>query len=484
MTCTANSTTNADGLTITPTEVGYGCAPACTECVAPVGQTLTISVEQGETFSQTLNPDSSSPQTVNAVSTDAWAIAEVVGGLAVLNGTAPNVEGTYPQVIIVGNECGQATVVVKIIVAPPPCTPTPDIVDNISVTTSTRKVDGKFGLSSSGQKIVSKILPSGVSAAIYGSELQVTGTYNGAFPAPYSIVVKGECGNYIVSGSLIECVAIVQTGTTGSSELQNGVPSTYCATVSGVGISVTKSSGMPAGISFLVTQLTPTTSSICLIGAPSGLQDKGEVQLSLSNACGKLDLSMPYTKKEPAAGACVATAKVGETGAQTFTYGVAGSLCYTYTGQALTMINADTPPLGLAITVSGTGPWTVCLSGTPTLDLGAGNGVSGSVDFQLKGDCGTTSHSIPYAIPSQPAKPTYCIGVYEYNPTTNVLTVWGAAPSSVVNITNATPSSLSLDAFGYGTVTLTPTAVAPDCVEISHPTCALVRKQAEVLECA
>jgi len=483
MTCTATSTTDENGLTITPTEIGYGCAPVCTECEPPASQTLTINVEQGETFSQTLNPDSSAPQTVNAVSTDGWAIAEVVGGLAVLNGTAPNVQGTYPQVIIVSNECGQATVVVKIIVAPPPCTPTADITNDISVATSDKKVDGKVGLATSGQTIVSKTLPSGVSAVIYGSELQVTGTYNGTLPAAYSIVVKGDCGNYTVSGSLTECVAIVQTGTTGSSELENGVPSTYCATVSGVGVSVTSASGMPTGISFQVTQLTPTTSSICLIGAPSGLPEKGEVKLSLANACGKLDLTLPYTKKVPVEGACTETAKVSETGAQTFTYGVAGSLCYTYTGQALTMINADTPPLGLTMAVSGTGPWTVCLSGTPVLDLGIGNGTSGSVSFELKGDCGTTSHNIPYIIPAQPATPTYCVGVYEYSSTTKVLTVWGAAPSSTVSIVNATPSTLALDAFGYGTVTLTPTAVAPQCVEISHPTCALVRKQVEILEC-
>jgi hypothetical protein len=85
MTCTTTSTTDENGLTTTPTEIGYGCAPVCTECEPPSSQTLTINVEQGETFSQTLNPDSSAPQTVNAVSTDGWAIAEVVGGLAVLN---------------------------------------------------------------------------------------------------------------------------------------------------------------------------------------------------------------------------------------------------------------------------------------------------------------------------------------------------------------------------------------------------------------
>jgi hypothetical protein len=147
------------------------------------------------------------------------------------------------------------------------------------------------------------------------------------------------------------------------------------------------------------------------------------------------------------------------------------------------MINADTPPLGLTMAVSGTDPWTVCLSGTPVLDLGIGNGVAGTVGFELKGDCGTTSHNIPYIIPAQPATPTYCVGVYEYSSTTKVLTVWGAAPSSTVSILNATPSTLALDAFGYGTVTLTPTAVAPQCVEISHPTCALVRKQVEILEC-
>ena len=154
-----------------------------------------------------------------------------------------------------------------------------------------------------------------------------------------------------------------------------------------------------------------------------------------------------------------------------------------YTGQNLSLINAETPPLGLTLSISGSGPWTVCLSGTPVLDIGVGNGVSGTVDFQLSGDCGVTNHSIPYTIPAQIARPDYCIGVYEYDTTTKVLTVWGAAPSSTVSIVGATPSTLVLDSLGYGSTTLTATAVSPDCVEISHPTCALVRKQAQVLEC-
>jgi hypothetical protein len=483
MTCTTTSTTDENGLTTTPTEIGYGCAPVCTECEPPSSQTLTINVEQGETFSQTLNPDSSAPQTVNAVSTDGWAIAEVVGGLAVLNGTAPNVSGTYPQVIIVGNECGQATVVVKVIVAAPLCSAPDNITRDISVNTSSRVVSESIALSSNGQSIATTSLPSGVSANIYGTQLLITGTYSGTLPASYSVTIKSNCGNYTATGTLLACVAMTQIGTSGTNELENGVATNYCVTLNGIGASVLEVTGLPIGLSYVITQPSATTTQICLDGQPVGLPDSGSIVFKLQNSCGILTVTLPYTKKIPVAGACTATAKLSETGAQTFTYGVAGALCYTYTGQALTMINADTPPLGLTMAVSGTDPWTVCLSGTPVLDLGIGNGVAGTVGFELKGDCGTTSHNIPYIIPAQPATPTYCVGVYEYSSTTKVLTVWGAAPSSTVSILNATPSTLALDAFGYGTVTLTPTAVAPQCVEISHPTCALVRKQVEILEC-
>jgi hypothetical protein len=110
-------------------------------------------VAQGESFNQILNTDSSVPQTATSASTDGWAVVDVVSSQAVLSGTAPNAEGTYPQVIIVGNECGQATVVVKIIVAAPACSAPDNIIKNISVSTATKKVDAQINLSSSGQTI-------------------------------------------------------------------------------------------------------------------------------------------------------------------------------------------------------------------------------------------------------------------------------------------------------------------------------------------
>ena len=482
-TCTTNSTTTADGLTTTATEIGYGCAPVCTECLPPISQTLTLNVEQGESFNQVLNPDSSVPQTATSASTDGWAVVDVVAGQAVVSGTAPNVEGTYPQVIMVANECGQATVVVKVIVAPPPCTPPTNVAKNFVVKSDGKSVEGKVTLSAAGQTIVTSNLPDGMTANIYGSALVIGGSYTGALPAAYSITVKTDCGNFDVTGSLTECVAIIQTGSTGSSEFTNGVPVTYCLDFNGTGITVAEVTGIPAGVSYVITEPTAATSKICLTGAPSGLAQTGEVAFKLANSCGTLAIKMPWTKKEPAAGVCVETAKISETGAQTFTYGTAGSLCYTYTGQALTMINADTPPLGLSIAVSGTGPWTVCLSGTAVLDVGVGEGNSGSVSFELKGDCGTTSHSIPYIIPKQSTAPAFCIGIFEYDTSTNVLTVWGAAPNSTVDIIGASPATLSLDSVGYGTVTLTPTAIAPACVEISHPTCGLVKRGYTVLDC-
>lgn len=468
-----------------------GCLqPDLCECTPLVGGTRALESGTAVNLEIPLGANGTALKTYGAD----WATGEVVGNNLTIKGTAPT--GKQVLVFELANDCSKACVILEIDVSEP-CTSAVNKTQHLTYITGVYKVEKDVDIPE-GSAIISSV-PESLTAEVYGSVLNLSGTLTSPYPSDYLVTLSSPCGQFTVSGQIAACTPPAVESITGPSVLENGVSAEMTWVLSGTGPMTTgQVTGVPPGMTASITNNSPAgKTTVTVQGTPTEnpcTATSCEISIAVAAACGNITLKRKYTQQP------CRTIKVGSAvGNKVFEYEVAGSVGKIISGYTpMSISDFETPPLGLEfVLVAGPGPneYTVTLEGAPEKDpcTDYSKEICECVKVKVTNPCGDKEIELCYAIkPAEPPKPAYCVLIAEVIPVTGVpgvshqLTVWGGAANSVVTIRppDRPPTDLTLDVDGYGQTTYYTDGVTAGCVTLEHPTCAIIMKEKVIVSCS
>jgi hypothetical protein len=470
-----------------PNVISYAdCPEASCDCVTLTGgvRAATSPVTVNAAFA--IGPGAS----IEILDAPTWATAAIVGTDLLVTGTAPI--GTATLVYEVRNECSQECLVLKITVAGE-CVPPVNIIKNIGYTNDTFVVETELAIPAN-STLVSGNVPGG-RYSVFAEDLTISAVLVQPFPTSYVINMTTPCGPYTISGSIIECKTPRLDRVTGTSVFEIGVPYAVSWIVEATGtMTITAQENVPSDGVLIVLQNTPSVgfATVTLTGTPTQNPGAADLKFTLRGQCGSIPLGRKYTQQK-----CRALLVIGETGNNQFVFDglTPVNFCKIVRGYEPTIADFTGLPLGLQLSITPAavaGDWLVCVTGIPRVDPCAEpdeetKKICECIEVKLNNECGDVTIKVCYNLDlaSFVPKPSYCIGVYDYDPITRVFRVWGVVPLSTVTVYMATNGNIPTfavvtDATGFAQVTLDP-AFSPNnfpgvCLRATHPTCALVKK--------
>jgi hypothetical protein len=423
-----------------------------------------------------------------------WATAKIVGQNLVITGTGPH--GDNILVYEVTNACSKACITVKIIVRTA-CTPTGNIVRNLSYRTLDNLVNEDIAIPVSSQIVSTDIGP--IQANIYGTVINLNGVLQTPIAPSYSIKLKDDCGEFTISGNVVECVSPKISSLIGTGVLEKGIYATFGWVIEMAGPLIVRSvTGMPSGMAYAVSQNNPSVgfATITVAGTPvDNPCPSGSCQINFNTStdCGLFPVSRSISQQP-----CRTVKVVRDVGSPVMKIGEPVNFCKVVTGYAPTISDYSDLPLGVTVDIAagpGPGEHTVCLTGTPVFDpCTTVNGAKcACTKVYLTNSCGTKEIQFCTSIDMY-VRHTSCIGTVKItnNPDkTTTIEVIGVEPGVNCNVwiglagVNTPGQVLTIDQTGYGTLTVNtpPDAGGSDplnCINVSHPNCALVQIGAPV----
>jgi hypothetical protein len=434
-------------------------------CVSGSNSTQSITtISSGVFDSQISLLPATAPYTVTPIVISDWCQYDVVAGGIRLYGTSPT--GNEKQVFSVSNSCGEFHVVVDIITPSSCITPT-----NISkdVTSNKGNLSAQVKVTD-GSSLVSAAVPDGITYQFSAGILYLSGTIT--TPATYSAVMSTACGNYTVSGNILVCSQVSVLSTSGASTFDKKTPASFQWNLSSA-VTIESVEDLPNGLS-----VSTAGNSVSISGTPSENTGSGTISVKVKNSCSNLELKIDFKEKP-----CNEIKVVGDVGSSLLGINQFATFGKVLGGETpIELVNYDGIPKGMSVAlVNNAGVYSILVSGTPSIDPCAeseNNNVCGSATVTVSNECGEKEIPISYSL-NTIQLPVYCIGVYEWIDAgaTGTLKVWGVTQNSVITIgNNATPSELTVDSNGNGTVVVSKSGLA--CPTISHPSCALIKKEA------
>ena len=472
-----------------------GCVEASCDCIVLTGGVRTLSSPTAVSVLVSVGAGA----VVETLDAPAWSTVTVVGSDLLITGTAP--VGLAALVYEVSNECSKECVVVKLTVTGS-CVPPVDIVRDIGYTNNDFQITTDITIPT-GSTFVSGTIPN-AQYVVYAVDLAVSATLQQPLPTTYSISMNTPCGPYTISGSLVECKVPRLVQVTGGSVFEVGVPYAMSWIIEATSVlAIASQEGVPLGGTLAIAQSTPSVgfATVTLAGVPTENTGAGEIKFVLRGQCGTLAQGRRFSQQ-----GCRALQVVGEFGNNQFVFDglTPVNFCKVVRGYEPTVAEFSGLPLGLEVTVSPAaiaGDWRICITGIHRVDPcvkpeeDAGDLLCKCADVKLKNECGTVDIKICYNLDlaSFVPKPSYCIGVFDYNPVTRIARVWGVVPFSTATLIafspeanfNPTPTvtlSIPTDATGFGQITVPLNVIGTpySCFGISHPTCALVQQAPSV----
>lgn len=468
------------------------CAEAPCDCIVLTGGVRTFSSPTTVSVLVTVGAGA----VIETLDAPVWSTVTVVGSDLLITGTAP--VGLAALVYEVSNECSKECVVVKINVNGN-CVPPVNIVRDIGYTNSDFQITTDITIPT-GSTFVSGTIPN-AQYVVYAVDLAVSATLQQPLPTTYSISMNTPCGPYTISGNLVECKVPRLVQVTGGSVFEVGVPYNMAWIIEATSVlAIASQEGVPLGGTLSIAQNTPSVgfATVTLSGVPTENTGAGEVKYVVRGQCGTLAQGRRFSQL-----ACRALQVIGEFGNNQFIFDglTPVNFCKVVRGYEPTVAEFSGLPLGLEVTVSpapNAGDWRVCITGIPRVDPcvkpEADDQICKCADVKLKNDCGVVEIKICYNLnlASFVPKPTYCIGVFDYNAATRLFRVWGVVPFSTATVfldpSSGVIVSVPTDSTGFGQATLPVSfAIANPaedvCIQASHPTCALVRAGAVNVLC-
>ena len=434
---------------------------SCKECVAGSDIDLSVTTPTSGVFDEFISLlPATAPYTIVPIDISDWCQYDIATDGMRVYGTS--VTGTAKQIFSITNDCDEFHVVVEI-TTPSACIAPSNITKN--VTSNKGSLSAQVTLLA-GSTLVSSVVPDGISVQVLGDILYLNGTIT--TENTYSIELSTPCGNYTVSGIIKICKQITLLSTSGTTEFEKGTVAGFTWNVDS-DVEIESVANLPNGLS-----VSASNKSVIISGTPSENTGNGTISVKVKNPCSNLELKAKFTQAP-----CKVITVTGDVGSNILKVDVAGEFGKVLGGKTpIELIGYTDIPKGMTVSlVNNSGVYSIVISGTPVYDPCAANdtgNICSSALVTVSNECGEKEISIPYGIATQTV-PAYCIGIYSWIAPT--LTVWGVTANSTITITGASESSLTVNSFGSGSITMT----ANDplvCPTISHPTCALVRSGA------